>query len=87
MVLLNTTNIKNINKIYPVDDTKNKKKNFFPGTNAKVLDWNTKKIIKLNQAVLLSWNYKKTMIKKLKKSGFAGNLYILFPEIEHIKIK
>ena len=87
VVLLNTTNIKNINKIYPIDDTKNKRKNFFPGTNAKVLDWNSKKIIKSKKAVLLSWNYKKTMIKKLKKSGFVGNLFILFPAIEHIKIK
>ena len=55
------------------------KEKIFPWHKCKVLDWNSK-IIKSKKAVF-SWNYKKTMIKKLKKSGFVGNLFILFQQL------
>ena len=39
-----------------------------------------------NQAILLSWNYKKTMIEKLKKNNFKGKVLVFSPKIEVIKL-
>ena len=42
-----------------------------------------KKISNYDTAILLSWNYKKTMIEKLKKSKFKGKLLIVFPKLSY----
>ena len=62
--------------------------NYFPGRDTKIMSWNSLKncnfIPKI--AILLSWNYKQTMIKKLKTHGFKGSVFIFFPNIKKIKI-
>ncbi len=68
-----------------VDDTKAKAGKYFPGLNIKVNHWDNinKKISDYDTAILLSWNYKKTMIQKLKKSKFKGKLLIVFPKLTY----
>ena len=65
-----------------------KKKNgkYFPGLNIKVNDWDRirKNIKNYDSAILLSWNYKNTMVEKLKKNKFKGKLLILFPKISYM---
>lgn len=68
-----------------VDDTKAKAGKYFPGLNIKVNHWDNinKKISDYDTALLLSWNYKKTMIEKLKKFKFKGKLLIVFPNLRY----
>ena len=40
-------------------------------------------IKKSQQAVILSWNYKKTLIERLKKNNFKGKIYIFFSKTEN----
>jgi 2-polyprenyl-3-methyl-5-hydroxy-6-metoxy-1,4-benzoquinol methylase len=88
VIFYNTTNVRNHKNIYCVDDSNTKDKCFFPGSNFKVTQFNNLKriISKFDQAILLSWNYKKTMIKKLKMLKFKGYVYIFFPKFLTIKI-
>ena len=62
--------------------------NYFPGSNTKITSWKgLKKNSSTNKtAILLSWNYKKTMIKKLKTHGFKGSVFIFFPKFKTIQI-
>jgi len=88
VIFYNTCNIRYHRNIYCVDDSKTKDGCFFPGANFRII--HTKKFLKksskFSQAILLSWNYKKTMIKKLKSLNFVGNVYIFFPKFEIVKI-
>ena len=72
----------NLNKKvnFYVDDSNTKHNCFFPGTESKVIDWKNKNIINCNYFLLLSWNYKEDMIKKLNK--IKNNFYLisLFPK-------
>jgi D-mycarose 3-C-methyltransferase len=87
VVIANTTNIKNYTKLLPLDDTKEKYRTFFPGTKCKVLTWsNLKKQKKPNIAILLCWNYRRTMLKKIRSIGFKGKILCFFPKLDIIKI-
>ena len=86
VIFSNVCNLKIYSKILEcVDDTKAKTGKYFPGLNIKVSNWDTvnKNISVYDTAILLSWNYKKTMIEKLKKSKFKGKLLILFPSLSY----
>jgi hypothetical protein len=70
-----------------LDDTKEKYRPFFPGTKCKVLTWsNLKKQKKPNIAILLCWNYRRTMLKKIRSIGFKGKILCFFPKLDIIKI-
>jgi len=88
VMFFNTTSLKQYKNLMIVDDTKEKILNYFPGSETKIMSWNSLK--KNNSipktAILLSWNYKKTMIAKLKKHRFKGVLYIFFPNIQTIQV-
>lgn len=87
VIFSNVCNLKSYSKnLGCVDDTKEKNGKFFPGLNIKVNDWNRirKNIKNYETAILLSWNYKDTMIEKLKKNKFKGKLLILFPKISYM---
>jgi cyclopropane fatty-acyl-phospholipid synthase-like methyltransferase len=88
VMFFNTTILKNYKNLTIVDDTNDKILNYFPGSDTKIMSWkslkNNNSIPKI--AILLSWNYKRTMIKKLKTHGFKGSVFIFFPDIKKIKI-
>ena len=88
VMFFNTTSLQKYKNLMIVDDTNEKILNYFPGSKTKIISWNSLK--KNNSipktAILLSWNYKKTMIAKLKKIGFKGFVYIFFPNIKTIQI-
>jgi 2-polyprenyl-3-methyl-5-hydroxy-6-metoxy-1,4-benzoquinol methylase len=88
VVFYNTTKIITHPDVYCIDDSKTKAGCFFPGGNFKIIHMSkfNKYSSEFSQAILLSWNYKKLMIKKLKSLKFKGKLYIFFPRYEIIKI-
>ena len=87
MVIVNTTNIKDYTNLKALDDTKEKYATYFPGLKSKVYTWkDLKKITKANIAILLSWNYQETMLKKIKSAGFKGKILCFFPKTRVIKI-
>ena len=88
VMFFNTTILKEYKNLIIVDDTKEKMSNYFPGSNTKITSWKgLKKNSSTNKtAILLSWNYKKTMIKKLKTHGFKGSVFIFFPKFKTIQI-
>ena len=84
VIFSNVCNLKIYSNILEcVDDTKAKAGKYFPGLNIKVNHWDNinKKISDYDTALLLSWNYKKTMIEKLKKFKFKGKLLSVFPNL------
>lgn len=86
VIFSNVCNLKIYSNILEcVDDTKAKAGKYFPGLNIKVNHWDNinKKISDYDTALLLSWNYKKTMIEKLKKFKFKGKLLIVFPNLRY----
>jgi len=90
VIFANVCNLKIYSNILEcVDDTKAKSGKFFPGLNIKVSHWDIikRKISDYDTAILLSWNYKKTMIEKLKKSKFKGKLLIVFPKLSYKDFK
>jgi len=88
VMFFNTTTLKEFKNLIIVDDTHDKISNYFPGSHTKIKSWSSLKnntyIPKI--AIMLSWNYKKTMIMKLKKYGFKGSVFIFFPKIKTIQI-
>ena len=86
VVIANTCGFIKYKKLIPIDDTADKFDKYFPGLGVKIRGWAD---VKLNpdvkKAILLSWNYKETMINKLKDNGFKGELLCYFPTVEKIK--
>jgi len=65
--------------IYAIDDSKTKHSKYFAGCAFKVFSWDKLKNTKYNNFVLLSWNYKTEIVKKLKKYRNSFKLLIPFP--------
>jgi SAM-dependent methyltransferase len=87
VVIVNTCLFNFYSNLIPIDDTKEKGNKYFPGINAKVKNWNfLKKNQNIRKCILLSWNYRNTMISKLKANGFQGEMLCFFPQIDLIKI-
>lgn len=88
VIFVNSTNLKKYKNFLIVDDSIAKKNCYFPGLKNKISDWETLKNNKnkYKKAILLSWNYKNTMIKKLVQNKFKGDLHFFFPNYKKIII-
>ena len=87
VVIANTCGFDFFQNLIVIDDTEDKNNKFFPGLNVKVNSWDQIKYYSnVKKAILLSWNYKETMLKKLKNKGFKGKVLCYFPEPEIINI-
>jgi D-mycarose 3-C-methyltransferase len=88
VIFVNSTNLKKYKNFLIVDDSIAKKNCYFPGLKNKISDWKALKNNKnkYKKAILLSWNYKNTMIKKLIQNKFKGDLYLFFPNYKKIII-
>lgn len=87
VVIANTCGFDLFRNLIVVDDTEEKNDKYFPGLNVKVKKWDQiESYHHVHKAILLSWNYRDTMLKKLKVNGFKGQVLCYFPEIEFINI-
>jgi 2-polyprenyl-3-methyl-5-hydroxy-6-metoxy-1,4-benzoquinol methylase len=68
VVIANIVNFNKKNLLYAIDDSITKLGKFFPGYKVKVISWQELKNYTANfNFILLSWNYKKEILKKVKK--------------------
>ena len=65
---------------FAIDDSKTKYNTFFPGKKFKVYNWEKLNKSKCKNFFILSWNYKKDLLKKLKKYKKNFNLMVPFPQ-------
>ncbi len=74
--------------LIPLDDTKDKWGMFFPGFPYKVRSFESLTDFGRmpNVAILLSWNYKNTILEKLRVHGFKGKVFVPFPNIEILEL-
>jgi hypothetical protein len=81
------TNVLDATKLidYYVDDSITKLNKYFPGTNAKVINWKNKNMLNCKYFILLSWNYEKEIIKKLLK--YKKNNFYFIKIFPNFKIK
>jgi hypothetical protein len=87
VIAVNTSIISSYTNLMPVDDTAAKRGAFFPGLSARICDWSDLKAVTIpEKAILLSWNYKNTILQKLRSAGFSGKVLRLFPSIEVIEV-
>lgn len=81
VVFVNSTNLRHYTNLIIVDDSSSKHGSYFPGLANRVHNWEYLNSAQLpSKAVLLSWNYRRTMTKKLKDAGFKGELLRFFPQ-------
>lgn len=71
---------------FAIDDSKTKYNTFFPGKKFKVYNWEKLNKSKCKNFLILSWNYKKDLLKKLKKYKKNFNLMVPFPQSKISKL-
>jgi len=66
VVITNVCQFKDSSLHFAIDDSITKYNKFFPGKKIKVYNWEKLKENDFSNFVLLSWNYKKEILKKIK---------------------
>lgn len=68
---------------FTFDDTLEKHNTYFPGLENQIISWGQLAALtdRPQKAILLSWNYAPTMLKKAQLSGFKGEVLQLSPSI------
>ena len=85
VVIAHVCNINEKKIEFAIDDSKTKHNTFFPGKKIKVHDWNRLKKSICENFLVLSWNYKDDLLKKLKKYKKKFNFMTPFPNTKIIK--
>jgi len=86
VVILNYCKLNTDDLQYIIDDTVLKQGRLTPGVHIPVAGWDHAPIQPGQVFLLLSWNYRKEMIKKLNQRQIQGTLLIPFPHLEEVKI-
>ncbi len=86
VVTLNVSNRKINMESVILDDTPEKQNKLMPGIHIPVKSWDQINFQDFQNALVLSWNYKDDMIKRLKDKKFKGDVYTPFPELIKEKI-
>jgi len=88
VIFFNTTLFRFHKKSLCIDDSQTKSNCYFPGSNFKIklANKNTNILKRYSQAVFLSWNYKKTLLERLKKQNFKGKIFIFFPKTQIVNL-
>jgi SAM-dependent methyltransferase len=86
VVMCNSTVLKDMTNLHCVDDTQAKLGCVIPGTEILVGGWDSIPPIGSTKAILLSWNYRDSMLQKLADTGFKGKVLIPLPETEVIDL-
>lgn len=82
---LNYCNLSNKEIKYIFDKNKLKKNHFTPGSNILIKTLKPK-LIGVDNVLILAWNFKKEIIKYLKKLGYKKKITFFFPKIISKKI-
>lgn len=80
VVISHVCNLDQLKIDFAIDDSKTKFKRYFPGFKFKVFNWKKLKESSNTNFFLLSWNYKRDMVKNIKKEKRKFNLLEPFPE-------
>lgn len=86
VVMCNSTVLGNMRNLYCIDDTPAKHGCVIPGTEIPVGGWDVIKTTGATKAILLSWNYRDSMLTRLARTGFTGPVLIPLPETEIVTI-
>jgi SAM-dependent methyltransferase len=86
VVMCNSTGLRNIAGLYCIDDTPAKHGCVIPGTEIPVGGWEFVKKTRAAKAILLSWNYRESMLTRLAGAGFTGEVLVPLPETEIVRI-
>jgi SAM-dependent methyltransferase len=86
VVMCNSTALKDMTNLHCVDDTPAKQGCVIPGTEIPVGGWESVSALGARKAILLSWNYRESMLQKLIDTGFTGQVLIPLPEIQIIEV-
>ena len=70
-------NEKNIDMI--IDNNSMKQNLYSPGTDIKIVDFNTGINSKPNVIFILAWNFKEEIIKQCRSAGYKGQFIVAFP--------
>ena len=86
VVMCNSTVLRKIRHLHCIDDTPAKHGCVIPGTNIPVGGWDIVKATGATKAILLSWNYRDSMLTRLAAAGFTGRVLIPLPETEIVAV-
>jgi SAM-dependent methyltransferase len=86
VVMCNSTALRDIGHLHCIDDTPAKQGCVIPGTEIPVGGWEVLKMTQATKAILLSWNYRESMLARLASTGFTGQVLIPLPELEIVTI-
>ena len=85
VVITNVCKFKNSSLHFAIDDSITKYNKFFPGKKIKVYDWKRLNKNDFCNFVLLSWNYEKEILKKIKLYRKKFDLMVPLPSPKIIK--
>jgi len=80
VVMCNSTVLRTMRHLHCIDDTPAKHGCVIPGTDIPVGGWELVKATNARKAILLSWNYRDSMLKRLASNGFSGEVLVPLPE-------
>ena len=86
VVMCNSTGLLNFSHLHCIDDTPAKHGCVIPGTEIPVGGWEVVATTGANRAILLSWNYRESMLARLAGNGFSGQVLVPLPETEIVTI-
>ena len=62
-----------------IDNNSMKQNLYSPGTDIKIVDFNTGINSKPNVIFILAWNFKEEIIKQCRSAGYIGQFIVAFP--------
>jgi SAM-dependent methyltransferase len=86
VVMCNSTGLRDIRHLHCIDDTPAKHGCVIPGTEIPVRGWEVVKTTGARKAILLSWNYRQSMLSRLADAGFRGEVLVPLPETEIVTV-
>lgn len=86
VVMCNSTVLRDFRHLHCIDDTPAKHGCVIPGTSTPVGGWDLVKATGAAKAILLSWNYRESMLTRLAGAGFTGRVLIPLPETEIVTV-
>lgn len=86
VVILNYCGVGTGDLDYVIDDTVLKQGRLTPGVHVPVVGWEELDKKPRTAFLLLSWNYREEVLKKLRERGVKGTVLVPFPVLEEVKI-
>ena len=84
VITANVCNFKTLQNAVAIDDTPEKQGYNIPGTNIPIENPEEVNYKNFDIACILAWTYKDDLIKRIKKAGFDGDIFIPFPDGKYI---